>query len=277
MMRCGHICGIRILVARVGRVNPGGDLYQRYVSYDVINAWTGLTETYYWVVDWLNSTNNYVSQYPASNGTTSYNSLQTNALALDGSQTEVLFWDSSEDPTAALITVGKSCKFFWPGDSAKWFLRGDQTNGLSDSITYIMPAFSNWKVYGWQCDPSDGTSSNRWSTAGYVGFNGEDIGSSNNPQVPAGAKTMRVRQPILGIADFSTISGDNTKGYNTRGPIVQLTAADVFVQFGAVTSSRLGRLFVPNALGYDGTDYFLGSTGSSNYISFDCGAVEPVF
>jgi len=259
-------------------VSAGPDSFARYANYDVTNAWTGQTQTYYWFVDWTSSTNPTCDIYPASGSTTTRDSNQVGTVFMDGSQSEVLFWDSSEDSNAALITVGAGLDFFWPGDSARWFLRGDQLNALSDSTTYILPAVSgNWKYYGWQADPSDTSASSRYRTAAYIGFNGEDIGESSNPQVPAGAKTMRVRQPILGISDTSALAGDNSKAYNTRGPIVQLTGADVFLQFGATVNSRAGRLYVPNALGYDGTNYFLSATGSSNYIAFDCGAVEPVF
>jgi len=259
-------------------VSAGDDAFQRHVSYDVTNAWTGATQTYYWVADWVSGTSNTLYFYTASGATTSYDANHFAPFSMDGSQSEVLFWDSSEDPNAALVTVGASHYFFWPGDSARWFLRGDQLNPINDSTTYIAPATGDyWKYFGWQADPSDAVGANRYRTAAYVGFNGEDRGSSSNPQVPAGAKTMRVRQPILGVADSVPLAGDNSKSYNTRGPIVQLTGADVFLQFGATSTSRSGRLYVPNALGYDGTNYFLSSTSVGNYLAFDCGAVEPVF
>lgn len=261
-------------------VGAGSDAFEREVSYSVTNAWTSTSEVRHWRVDWTSGTSANCNMY----NYVDYTGNTTNAsmfhyLPLNGSQTEFQFWTSTADANAAMITGGRSqFVFFWPGDSAKWFLRGDDEGGAAGEKAYIGPMTGfAWKQFGYQADPADTTAANRYQTNGYIGFNGEDIGSGVNPPVPVGAKFIRVRKPILGVGDGAALAGDNTKFYNTRGPIVQLTASDLFLQFGCTTSSRDARLYDPDAVGFDGTNYFYGSSSTSNTLVFEFGPSEPAF
>lgn len=259
-------------------VGAGSDAQEREVGYDLMNAWTGSKEAWHWRVDWVNATGAYLNIYNyinySSGGANSNQNYQTGA---NGSQTEFQFWTSTEDPNAALVTGGKGTViYFWPGDSARWFLRGNQEGGVTGEKTYPGPLGSvGWKYYGWQADPADTNTANRYNTLGYLGFNGEDR-YSDSPPIPAGAKTMRVRNPILGVTDTNVLQGDNTRTYNTRGPIVQLTSADVFLQFACGTV-RQAKAFNPSSIGFDGTNYFYGGAGTSNRFVFECGTTEPIF
>ena len=55
-----------------------------------------------------------------------------------------------------------------------------------------------------------------------------------------------------------------------------MTNTDVFMQFGCA-ERRFARLYSPNSIGFDGTNYFYGGTGTGNRLVFECGPTEPIF
>ncbi len=252
----------------------------RQVAKDVTNIWTGGLETVHWSV--FNLSTQYpqwnISFFEGDNSST----VNWQIGAPIASPTEFQYWDSESDPTACLITTGRQVALYWPGDSAKWFLRGNpRSRGTADGRdTYLFPAATSangWVTKGYQANPSDTVTSSRYSAIGYIGYPGEDAPGGNlYGQVPVGAKYMRIQNPILTAGYASTSTGENSNGYGGQGPLVQLNTNDVFIQFGCTPTFRLHRLYLGSQLGFDGTRYWLGNSGTSNQLVFDLGTTEPI-